>query len=125
MFIQSNIPAHEPIVAKHAHTNPPTPLGSSLVSAWYVPQQCLGAKVCVLGIKSSIMTEKVLRQHIRIQETWSKVCLSAAVFMSVDSHQGAQEKILITKTSSVYCRPTIYDYSVYLLFGFCPCYKRS
>lgn len=71
------------------------------------------------------MTEKILRQSNRIQEIWSKLCLCVAVFMSVDSRQGAQEKILITKeASSVYCRPTIYDYSVYLLFGFCPCYKR-
>lgn len=45
------------------------------------------------------MTEKVLMQYIRIQEAWSKMCLSVAVFMS-DSHQGAQEKVLITKKTT-------------------------
>lgn len=36
-------------------------------------------------------------QNVRMQETWSKLYLSVAAFMSADSHQGAQEKILITK----------------------------
>lgn len=100
MSLQSNRPAHVLVTPMHAHTNPPTPLRSSMGSPWYVLQQGLEAEVCVLAIKSSIMTEKVLMQCIRIQETWSKLCLSAAVFMSADSLQGAQEKILITKKTA-------------------------
>lgn len=79
MFIQSNIPAHVPVILVHTH-KPHTALGSSLGSAWHVLQKCPEAKVCALGIKSSIMTGKVSLQCIRIQQTQSNLCLTCCSF---------------------------------------------